>query len=145
VRRCLQRGQPGPYQLQAAIQAVHSDAATAESTDWHQILQLYDQLLAVAPSPVVALNRAVAVAEVEGPAAALGAVDELGLTDYHLFHGIRADLLRRLGRTAEAVVAYDQAISRTENTAERDFLKSRRLSLAAGPSHEVEVVRFHLQ
>lgn len=145
VRRCLQRGQPGPYQLQAAIQAVHSDASTAESTDWHQILQLYDQLLAVAPSPVVALNRAVAVAEVDGPAAALGAVDELGLTDYHLFHGIRADLLRRLGRTAEAVVAYDQAISRTENTAERDFLKSRRLSLAAGRSHEVEVVRFDLQ
>ena len=99
VRRCLRRNQPGPYQIQAAINAVHSDAPAAAATDWRQILQLYDQLLALAPSPVVALNRAVAVAEVEGPDAALALVDGLDLDGYHLFHAIRADLLRRLGRT----------------------------------------------
>ena len=102
VRRCLRRNQPGPYQIQAAINAVHSDAPTAAATDWRQILQLYDQLLAIAPSPIVALNRAVAVAEVEGPHAALTLVDRLDLDRYHLFHAIRADLLRRLGRNAEA-------------------------------------------
>ena len=102
VRRCLRRNQPGPYQLQAAINAVHSDAPTAAATDWRQILALYDQLLALAPSPVVALNRAVAVAEVEGPEAALALVDGLDLDGYRLFHAIRADLLRRLGRDAEA-------------------------------------------
>jgi RNA polymerase sigma-70 factor (ECF subfamily) len=143
VRRCLRRGQPGPYQIQAAISAVHSDTAhrdpargdTAE-TDWGQILQLYDQLLAVAPSPVVALNRAVAVAEVEGPATALAVVDELGaaasrgagpgLAGYHVFHAIRADLLRRLGRDAEAATAYDAALARTGNAAEQDFLRHQR-------------------
>ena len=98
MRRCLRRNQPGPYQIQAAINAVHSDAPTAADTDWRQILQLYDQLLALAPSPVVALNRAVAVAEVDGPDAALALVDGLDLDGYHLFHAIRADLLRRLGR-----------------------------------------------
>jgi RNA polymerase sigma-70 factor (ECF subfamily) len=102
VRACLRRNQPGPYQIQAAIQAVHSDAPVATATDWVQILRLYDQLLALAPSPVVALNRAVAVAEVEGPGAALALVDDLGLDGYHLFHAIRADLLRRLGRAGEA-------------------------------------------
>ncbi|HZY27220.1 MAG TPA: RNA polymerase sigma factor [Jiangellaceae bacterium] len=122
VRRCLRRSQPGPYQLQAAINAVHSDAPAAAATDWWQILQLYDQLLSLAPSPVVALNRAVAVAEVEGPDAALTLVDGLDLGDYHLFHAIRADLLRRLGRTDEAAPAYEAAIDRTENAAEREFL-----------------------
>ena len=110
MRRCLRRNLPGPYQIQAAINAVHSDAATAADTDWDQIVQLYDQLLAVAPSPVVALNRAVAVAEVEGPAPALVIVDDLDvdLDGYHLFHAVRADLLARAGRTDDAVLAYDR-------------------------------------
>jgi RNA polymerase sigma-70 factor (ECF subfamily) len=125
VRRCLRRDQPGPYQLQAAINAVHSDAPTAAATDWRQILTLYDQLLALAPSPVVALNRAVAVAEVDGPEAALAIVDGLDLQDWHRFHAIRADLLRRLGRDAEAARAYEAAIARTGNAAERDFLRRR--------------------
>ena len=131
VRRCLRRNEPGPYQIQAAINAVHSDAATASDTDWRQIVQLYDQLLAVTPSPVVALNRAVAVAEVEGPGAGLALVDALDLADLHLFHAIRADLLRRLGRGADAAHAYDAAIVRTENAAERDFLRRRRTALGA--------------
>jgi RNA polymerase sigma-70 factor (ECF subfamily) len=126
VRRCLRRNQPGPYQLQAAINAVHSDAPTAAATDWRQILHLYDQLLSLAPSPVVALNRAVAVAEVEGPEAALTLVEGLDLHGYHLFHAIRADLLRRLGRTPEAARAYEAAIARTGNAAEREFLERRR-------------------
>ena len=130
VRQCLRRNQPGPYQLQAAIQAVHSDAPRAADTEWGQILQLYDQLLALAPSPVVALNRAVAVAEVEGPAAALTVVDGLDLPEFHLFHAIRADLLRRLARPAEAAAAYAQAIARCENAAERTFLQRRRAQLA---------------
>jgi RNA polymerase sigma-70 factor, ECF subfamily len=129
VRRCLRRNQPGPYQIQAAINAVHSDAPAAAATDWWQILQLYDQLLAHAPSPVVALNRAVAVAEVEGPEAALAIVDGLDLDGYQLFHAIRADLLRRLGRNPEAVLAYDEAIARTENARQRDFLQRRRHEL----------------
>src|SRR3954454_16109298 len=99
-RRCLQRDRPGAYQMQAAIQAVHSDAPTAADTDWRQILHLYDQLLALAPSPVVALNRAVAVAEVEGPEASLALVDSLDLDVYHLLHAIRAGLLRRVDRPA---------------------------------------------
>jgi RNA polymerase sigma-70 factor (ECF subfamily) len=123
VRRCLQINRPGPYQLQAAINAVHSDAPDSARTDWGQILQLYDQLLALAPSAVVALNRAVAVAEVEGPAAALGVVDRLDLGGYGLFHAIRADLLRRVGRLAEAISAYEAAISATENAVERHFLE----------------------
>lgn len=126
VRRCLRRNRPGPYQLQAAINAVHSDAPSAAATDWGQILRLYDQLLALSPGPVVALHRAVAVAEVEGPAAALVCVDGLGLDRYHLFHAVRADLLRRLGRAAEAAEAYERALDRTENTAERRFLRHRR-------------------
>ncbi|MEU8780414.1 RNA polymerase sigma factor [Streptomyces sp. NPDC048637] len=123
VRRCLRRNQPGPYQIQAAINAVHLDAPTAAATDWRQILQLYDQLLALDPSPVVALNRAVAVAEVEGPEAALALVDSLPLDRYHVFHAIRADLLRRLHRKAEAAEAYEKALTRTDNTAERHFLR----------------------
>jgi RNA polymerase sigma-70 factor, ECF subfamily len=129
VRQCLRRDQPGPYQIQAAINAVHSDAPTAAATDWPQILQLYDQLLILTPSPVVALNRAVAVAEVEGPGAALTLVDGLDLGGYYLFHAIRADLLRRLGRGAEAALAYEAAIARTHNAAERDFLRHSRRAL----------------
>jgi len=125
VRACLRRNDPGPYQIQAAINAVHSDAASVEATDWRQIVQLYDQLLAIAPTPVVALNRAVAVAEVEGPEAGLALVDALDLDGYHLFHAIRADLLRRLGRVGEAASAYAAAIERTDNAAERDYLRRR--------------------
>ena len=126
VRQCLLRNQPGPYQIQAAIHAVHADAVSSVETDWWQILQLYNQLLALAPSPVVALNRAVAVAEVEGPDAALTVVDGLDLTSYYLFHAIRADLLRRLGRNDEAVLAYEAAIGLTDNERERVFLERRR-------------------
>ena len=126
VRQCLERNQPGPYQIQAAINAVHIDAIDAAATDWWQILQLYNQLQSIAPSPIVALNRAVAVAEVEGPDAALTLVDGLELDGYHLFHAVRADLLRRLGRNAEAGLAYEAAIARAENAAERDFLQRRR-------------------
>jgi RNA polymerase sigma-70 factor (ECF subfamily) len=133
VRRCLRRGQPGPYQVQAAINAVHSDAPSAAETDWRQVVILYDQLAAVAPSPVVALNRAVAVAEVDGPAAALALVDALDLDGYYLLHAIRGDLLRRLGRPGEAARAYDAAITRTENEAERDFLRRTRAALAGAP------------
>ena len=126
VRQCLRLNQPGPYQLQAAINAVHSDAPTAAATDWRQILQLYDQLLALAPNPIVALNRAVALAEVIGAAAALDVVDGLDLGDYRLFHAIRADLLRRLNRFADAAIAYEAAISRTDNAVERAFLQRQR-------------------
>ena len=129
VRRCLRYNRPGPYQIQAAIQAVHSDAPNTAATDWPQILQLYNQLLSVAPSPVVALNRTVAVAEVEGPDAALALVNGLELGQYHLFHAIRADLLRRLGRNPEAAAAYDAAIARSENAAERTFLQRQRDAL----------------
>ena len=133
VRRCLRRGQPGPYQIQAAINAVHSDAPAAAATDWKQIVQLYDQLMTVAPGPVVALNRAVAVAEVQGPAAALALVDDLDLDRYYLFHAIRADLLRRLGRAPEAEEAYQAAIGGTQNAAEREFLTRARDRLRRGP------------
>jgi RNA polymerase sigma-70 factor, ECF subfamily len=131
VRECLRRNQPGPYQLQAAINAVHSDAATAAATDWRQILQLYDELLSLVPSPVVALNRAVALAEVDGPAAALALVDGLELDGYYLFHAIRADLLRRLGRNPEAALDYEAAIARTDNATQREFLQRRRQELNA--------------
>ena len=129
VRECLRRKQPGPYQLQATINAVHSGAATAAETDWAQVVALYDQLLALSPTPVVALNRAVAVAEVDGPGAALRLVDGLDLDRYHLFHAVRADLLRRLERTAEAATAYDAAIAATGNAAEREFLLRSRQAL----------------
>nr|WP_202888635.1 RNA polymerase sigma factor [Kribbella solani] len=125
VRQCLRRNQPGPYQLQAAINAVHADARTAAATDWPQIVQLYDHLLALELTPVVALNRAVAVAEVTGPAAALELVDALPLTTYYLFHAIRADLLTRLNRPAEARAAYRTALSLTPNQAEQAYLRSR--------------------
>nr|WP_042186442.1 sigma-70 family RNA polymerase sigma factor [Kibdelosporangium sp. MJ126-NF4]CEL17283.1 RNA polymerase sigma-70 factor, ECF subfamily [Kibdelosporangium sp. MJ126-NF4]CTQ91487.1 RNA polymerase sigma-70 factor, ECF subfamily [Kibdelosporangium sp. MJ126-NF4] len=127
VRECLRRGQPGPYQIQAAINAVHSD----DETDWAQVLRLYDQLLEFTPTPVVALNRAVAVAEVDGPAAALAVVDELDLARLHLFHAIRADLLRRLGRVDEAALAYGAAIERADNAPERDHLRRAMENLPA--------------
>jgi RNA polymerase sigma-70 factor, ECF subfamily len=123
VRRCLRRNQPGAYQLQAAINAVHADAATVEETDWSQIVALYDQLLAVAPTPVVALNRAIAIGEVQGAAAALALVEELDLDTYHPFHATRADLLRRLGRNTEAAAAYERAAAMAPTDAERDFLR----------------------
>jgi predicted RNA polymerase sigma factor len=129
VRRCLRRGQPGPYQLQAAINAVHTDGP---ATDWTQVLALYDQLLQHSPTPVVALNRAVAVAEVHGPALALATIAELELPGYHLLPATRADLLTRLGRTAEAASAYDQAIALATNATERSFLEKRRARLSAG-------------
>ena len=129
VKECLRRNRPGPYQIQAAINAVHCDAPTAAQTDWRQILLLYDQLLAVAPNPVVALNRAVAIGETDGAAAALALIDALDLDRYYLFHAIRADFLRRLGRDADAANAYNAAIARSENEAEREFLTRRRESL----------------
>ena len=126
VRKCLRLNRPGPYQIQAAINAVHSDATSAADTDWRQIMQLYDQLLAITPTPIVALNRAVAVAEVDGPDRALAIIDDLGLDHFYLFHAIRADLLKRMGRLAEAAEAYSQAIDQTENAAERAFLERAR-------------------
>ncbi|WP_339127600.1 sigma-70 family RNA polymerase sigma factor [Streptomyces sp. f51] len=132
VRRCLRRDRPGPYQIQAAVNAVHSDAPTAAATDWGQILRLYDQLMELAPSPVVALNRAVAVAETEGPRTALALVDELDLGGYHAFHAVRAGLLRRLGRDAEALRAYDAALALTASAPERARLERSRADLAGG-------------
>lgn len=130
VRECLSRGRPGHYQLLAAINAVHTDAPDAAATDWGQIVTLYSQLYAVAPTPIVALNRAVAVAELDGPAVALAEVDRLDLSGYHAWHATRADLLRRLGRSAEARAAYDAAIGATENPAERAYLSRRRDQLS---------------
>jgi RNA polymerase sigma-70 factor, ECF subfamily len=130
VRRCLARNQPGAYQIQAAINAVHSDARAAANTDWGQILALYDQLAAIAPSPIVALHRVVAVAEVQGPEVALPLLDQISLEDHRLFHAIRGDLLRRMGLDAQAADAYDAAIARTANQAERELLARRRGSLA---------------
>jgi RNA polymerase sigma-70 factor (ECF subfamily) len=123
VRRCLHHNRAGAYQLQAAINAVHTDAATVEQTDWAQIVALYDQLLAIAPTPVVALNRAIAIGEVQGAAAALALVDELDLDNYHPFHATRADLLRRLGRNIEAAAAYERAADIAPTDAERNFLR----------------------
>jgi RNA polymerase sigma-70 factor (ECF subfamily) len=130
VRRCLRRNQPGPYQIQAAINAVHTDAASAEQTDWVQILALYDQLVPFAPTPVVQLNRAVAVAEVRGPEEALQEVEVLDLDTYVPHHATRADLLRRVGRAAEAIDAYDRAITLTTADPERRYLERRRAELA---------------
>ena len=128
VRRLVRRDQPGPYQLQAAINAVHSAAPTPAATAWPQILTLYDQLLALTPTPTVALHRAVVVAEVHGPQPALALIDDLEprLGDDHILHAIRADLLCRLGRRAEAGAAYDAAIIRARNATERAFLSRAR-------------------
>jgi RNA polymerase sigma factor (sigma-70 family) len=123
VRRCLRRDRPGPYQIQAAINAVHTDGA---ATDWRQVLALYDQLLALTPTPIVALNRAVAVAQVHGPEAALAAIEGLDIPGYHLLPATRADLLARAGRTGEARDAYDEAIALAGNDTERAFLEGRR-------------------
>jgi len=140
VRACVQRGHPGPYQIQAAINAVHSFASSFDRTDWPAILTLYDQLYALTPTPVVALNRAVAIAEVRGPAAGLAAVDDLrslALGSYYLFHAARADLLRRLGRDEEAAAAYDLARSLTTNPVEQAFLDTRRAALSpSNPAQE---------
>jgi RNA polymerase sigma-70 factor, ECF subfamily len=126
VRACLRRGQPGLYQLQAAIAAVHSDARAAVDTDWPAIVALYDQMLVLTPTPVVALNRAIAIAEVDGPAPALELVDRLDLDGYHLWHACRADLLERLGRRDEGRVEWEAALDLTGNAAERALLQSRR-------------------
>ena len=136
VRECLVRSDrtgigPGQYQLLAAVNAVHTDAPTAADTDWAQIAALYAQLEAVAPSPVVTLNRAVAVAELDGPEVALAMVDRLPLTAYHPWHVTRAELLRRLGRSADARSAYDAAIELAGNEAERSYLTRRRGTLRA--------------
>jgi RNA polymerase sigma-70 factor (ECF subfamily) len=130
VRSCLRQNMPGPYQIQAAIAAVHADAPTAADTDWSQIVQLYDQLMTRTPTPIVALNRAIAVAELDGPAAALPLLDDLDIDGYHLFHATRADLLARLGRSAEALAAYDRAIPLAANAAERRHLERRRRETA---------------
>jgi RNA polymerase sigma-70 factor, ECF subfamily len=131
VRECLDRvattgGRPGQYQLMAAVNAVHTDAADARDTDWNQVVALYDQLLTVVPTPIVALNRAVAVAEIDGPDVGLALVDDVALTGYHAWHAARADLLRRLNRSADARIEYDAAIQATENSAERAYLTRRR-------------------
>jgi RNA polymerase sigma-70 factor, ECF subfamily len=125
VRACLRRNQPGPYQVQASIAAVHSDARSATDTDWSQIVQLYDLLLSMQPTAVVALNRAIAVAELDGPQVALVAVDQLDLDGYHLFHATRGVLLDRLGRPEEAAAAHARALALTSNPGERGLLESR--------------------
>jgi predicted RNA polymerase sigma factor len=130
VRRCLRRNRPGPYQIQAAINAVHTDGA---ATDWSQVLALYDQLQSLLPTSIVALNRAVAVAEVHGPAVALAVLEDVDLPGYHLLPATRAGLLARLGRDAEAAVAYDEAIALVSNETERAFLENRRKRLNSRP------------
>ena len=129
VRSLLRRNAPGRYQIQAAINAVHADAPTAAATEWDQILALYDQLLVFEPSPVVVLNRAVALAEVEGPEVALVAIAALPLESYYPWHAVRADLLRRLGRLSDASAEYTAALALTDNDAERRFLERARASL----------------
>ena len=126
VRECLTINRPGRYQILAAINAVHTDSPAASDTDWSQIVTLYDQLTRLDPSPIVALNRAVAVAELDGPDVALALVDRLPLTGYHAWHVTRADLLRRLGRSADAREQYDAAIAATQNSAERAYLSRKR-------------------
>jgi RNA polymerase sigma-70 factor (ECF subfamily) len=131
VRRCLAANRPGRYQILAAVNAVHTDAPTAAATDWSQVVALYDQLARIDPSPIVALNRAVAVAELDGPEVALAVVDRLPLDGYHAWHATRADLLRRLGRSAESRAAYDAALAVCDNTAERAYLTRRRGELVS--------------
>ena len=136
VRACLRRNRPGPFQIQAAIAAVHADAPSADATDWSQIVALYDQLFAIRPNPVVALNRAVAMGELHGPAVGLEvveALDQVALADYQPFHAARADLLARTGQRDEAVAAYDRAIELTTNSTEREFLEGQRATAASGP------------
>ena len=132
VRACLRRNMPGSYQIQAAIAAVHADAVAAAATDWSQIVELYDQLLIFSPTPIVALNRAIAVAELDGPGAALAIIEQLDLDNYHLYHAARADLLERLDRPEEAGAAFDRAIDLATNEVERDHLRHRRDALTLG-------------
>jgi RNA polymerase sigma-70 factor, ECF subfamily len=131
VRECLAINRPGRYQILAAINAVHTDSPSAEDTDWSQVVALYDQLTLLDPSPIVSLNRAVAVAELDGPQVGLSLVDDLPLTGYHAWHAARADLLRRLGRSAEASEEYDAAIAATQNSAERAYLSRKRGELVS--------------
>ena len=131
VRRCLRRGAPGPYQIQAAIAAVHSVAITAAATDWGQIIGLYDQLMALAPTPVVAVNRAVAVAERDGPEAGLGALAGIDLPGYQPLHVARAEFLARAGRPRDAVAHVRRAIELTVSAPERRHLKDRQAALEA--------------
>ncbi|WP_082573288.1 MULTISPECIES: RNA polymerase sigma factor [unclassified Nocardioides] len=126
VRECLAANRPGRYQILAAVNAVHTDAPSAADTDWSQVAALYDQLVRLDPSPIVALNRAVAIAELDGPEVALAQVDRLPLSGYHAWHATRADLLRRLGRSAEARQEYDAALACCDNTAERAYLTRKR-------------------
>jgi RNA polymerase sigma-70 factor (ECF subfamily) len=133
VRASVEANQPGPYQLQAAINAVHTSARKVTDTDWTALATLYDQLYSLQPTPVVALNRAVVTAELDGPERSLAAVDALPLTGYHAFHATRAELLRRLGRTAEAHAAYTRAIELARNPAEARHLSRRRRELVAEP------------
>ncbi|MDX6358161.1 MAG: polymerase sigma-70 factor, subfamily, partial [Nocardioidaceae bacterium] len=129
VRERLASGvAPGRYQILAAINAVHTSARDIRDTDWSQIVALYNQLVRLDPSPIVALNRAIAVAELDGPEVALASVDRLdgALSDYHAYHVARADLLRRLGRSRDARTAYDRAIELAGNTAETAYLTRRR-------------------
>ncbi|HLU31021.1 MAG TPA: RNA polymerase sigma factor [Acidimicrobiia bacterium] len=126
VRACLRRNHPGPYQIQAAIAAVHADARSAGATDWGQVVSLYDQLLVFSDSPVVRLNRAVAVSELDGPEPALAELDPLPLDHYHLYHATRASLLERLGRKEEAAAGYSRALELTTNQTEIDYLEQKR-------------------
>lgn len=130
VRACLERNQAGPYQLQAAIAAVHADATTAAATDWGQIVDLYDHLHQLRPNAVVALNRAIAVMEHRGPEAALDVLDEIDLPTYHLLHAARAEALHRAGRDDEAADALRRAIALTTNTAEQRHLERELIQLA---------------
>ena len=124
VRACIRRGRPGPFQLQAAIQAVHGAAASFEATDWPQIVALYDHLFSLMPTPVVALNRAIAIAETEGPGAALTSLDAIApdLDGYHLLHAARGTVLRRLGRRKDALAAFERAVQLAGTEADRRFL-----------------------
>jgi RNA polymerase sigma-70 factor (ECF subfamily) len=126
------QGRPGRYQILAAINAVHTSASDVRDTDWTQVVALYDQLADIDPSPIVALNRAVALAELDGPEVALAVFDKLDLGGYHAYHATRADLLRRLGRSAAARTAYEKAIELAGNTAEVAYLTRRRDQL--GPN-----------
>jgi RNA polymerase sigma-70 factor (ECF subfamily) len=126
VRECLAINRPGRYQILAAVNAVHTDAPTVRDTQWTQVVALYDQLTRLDPSPIVALNRAIAIAELDGPEVALALVDRLPLMGYHAWHATRADLLRRLGRSPAAKEAYDAAIAATQNSAERAYLTRKR-------------------
>jgi RNA polymerase sigma-70 factor (ECF subfamily) len=136
VRACLDRNRPGPYQVQAAIAAVHADATTAAATDWAQIITLYDHLQQLRPNAVVALNRAIAVLEHHGPAAALEALDHIDLPTYHLFHATRAEALRRAGRHDEAANVLRRAVALTSNTAERRHLEGQLAGLGRGRRHQ---------